>query len=203
MGAVEYEGGEAACWLEQVCVRCGRLRADCGHPQDSPAAPRRVAGRAGRDRDALGRARNGRPRDALGRPLPYGSSGAPRQPEGVVRTPGQTLAEAQQLLDDGRPFHAHEVMEDRWKAAPEEERALWRALAQYAVGLTHAARGNAKGAAALLARSAQALAPFQADPPFGIDVAGIRHWAAQPQALTTAPPSADIPPLRKRPPAAG
>ena len=103
-----------------------------------------------RDRDAEGRARNARPRDALGRPLPYGAVGEERAPEGVVRTPAQSLAEAQELLDAGRPFHAHEVLEDAWKSAPEADRQLWRGLAQLAVGLTHAARGNARGAATLL-----------------------------------------------------
>ncbi|MER5641078.1 DUF309 domain-containing protein [Kitasatospora sp. NPDC002227] len=195
MGQVEHEGGEAACWLDQVCARCGGLRTECGHRPEESAVPRRVAGRPGRDRDPEGRARNGRPRDGLGRPLPYGSSGAPRQPEGVLRSAAQTLAEAQQLLDAGMPFHAHEVLEDRWKNSPEEERALWRALAQYAVGLTHAARGNTKGAAALLARAAQGLAPFEAHPPFGVDVAGIRRWAGRPEAAVTTVPSAEVPVL--------
>ena len=110
-----------------------------------------------RDRDDAGRARNARPRDALGRPLPYGTPGEPRAPEGVVRTPAETLREAQQLLDAGRPFHAHEVLEDAWKTGPDDERDLWRGLAQLAVGLTHAARGNPAGAATLLARGARSL----------------------------------------------
>ncbi|MFB9369240.1 DUF309 domain-containing protein [Kitasatospora sp. NPDC001664] len=195
MSEMEPEGGEAACWVGEVCPECGRLRAECGHPGEVRA---RVGGVPGRDRDAEGRARNGRPRDGLGRPLAYGSQGAPRQPEGVVRSAGRTLEEAQQLLDAGRPFHAHEVLEDRWKSAPEEERALWRALAQYAVGLTHAARGNPKGAVALLARAAEGLASFEARPPFGIDVAGIRRWALRAEAPVTVVPSADLPALRMR-----
>lgn len=149
-----------------------------------------------RDRDAAGRARSGRPRDGLGRPLPYGAQGAPRQPEGVLRTAGQALAEAQQLLDAGSPFHAHEVLEDQWKATVGPERELWRALAQYAVGLTHAARGNPTGAAALLARASEGLAPFEADPPYGIDIAGIRRWAGQRDAVSTAVPSPEVPALR-------
>ena len=102
-----------------------------------------------RDRDAEGRARNARPRDALGWPLPYDAVGEERAPEGVVRAPAQSLAEAQELLDAGRPFHAHEVLEDAWKSAPDADRQLWRGLAELAVGLTHAARGNARGAATL------------------------------------------------------
>ncbi|MGW8781979.1 DUF309 domain-containing protein [Streptomyces sp. NPDC055796] len=111
-----------------------------------------------RDRDGEGRARSARPRDGLGRPLAYGEPGVERQPEGVVRTPAETVAEAQRLLDAGMPFHAHEVFEDAWKSGPEAEAPLWRALAQLAVGLTHAARGNAVGGARLLRRGATALA---------------------------------------------
>ncbi|MFD3664802.1 DUF309 domain-containing protein [Streptomyces sp. NPDC058659] len=110
-----------------------------------------------RDRDEEGRARSARPRDGLGRPLPYGAEGVPRQPEGVVRTPAETLREAQRLLDAGMPFHAHEVFEDAWKSGPETERDLWQGLAQLAVGLTHAARGNREGGARLLRRGADRL----------------------------------------------
>jgi hypothetical protein len=130
-----------------------------------------------RDRDAAGRARNARPRDALGRPLPYGAEGEERAPEGVVREPVAALDEAQRLLDAGRPFHAHEVLEDAWKSAPEAERQLWRGLAQLAVGLTHAARGNARGAGTLLQRGAGNIAPYAAAPPPGVDVAGLTAWA--------------------------
>ena len=137
-----------------------------------------VAATPDRDRDTTGRARNARPRDALGRPLPRGAAGEERAPEGVVRSPQAALAEAQTLLDAGRPFHAHEVLEDAWKSAPDAERQLWRGLAQLAVGLTHAARGNAKGAATLIERGAGNLAPYADDPPHGIDVAGLVRWAA-------------------------
>ncbi|GBQ02323.1 hypothetical protein SSP531S_37810 [Streptomyces spongiicola] len=105
----------------------------------------------------------------MGRPLPYGAEGVDRQPEGVVRSPAETLAEAQRLLDAGMPFHAHEVLEDAWKSGPDEERGLWRGLAQLAVGLTHAARGNAAGGAALLARGAESIAPYGAGGPHGIE----------------------------------
>ncbi|MEU6944810.1 DUF309 domain-containing protein [Streptomyces sp. NPDC046316] len=99
----------------------------------------------------------------------------PRQPEGVVRTPEATVREAQRLLDAGMPFHAHEVFEDAWKSGPAEERELWQGLAQLAVGLTHAARGNAAGGARLLLRGAARIAG-QPDP-YGIDVGGLVRWA--------------------------
>jgi hypothetical protein len=137
-----------------------------------------VESSADRDRDAAGRARNARPRDALGRPLPYGVPGEERAPEGVIRTPEASLTEAQALLDAGRPFHAHEVLEDAWKSAPKPERQLWRGLAQIAVGLTHAARGNATGAATLIQRGTANLAPYAADPPHGVAVDPLVRWAA-------------------------
>ncbi|MFF1418179.1 DUF309 domain-containing protein [Streptomyces sp. NPDC058280] len=130
-----------------------------------------------RDRDSEGRARNARPRDGLGRPLPYGAQGVERQPEGVVRTPEESVREAQRLLDEGKPFHAHEVFEDAWKSGPDAERALWRGLAQLAVGLTHAARGNTAGGARLLLRGAGGIAAYPA--PHGIDVDGLTAWARE------------------------
>ncbi|MER5932015.1 DUF309 domain-containing protein [Streptomyces sp. NPDC002054] len=130
---------------------------------------------SGRDRDVEGRARNARPRDGLGRPLPYGEAGVERQPEGVVRVPAETVREAQRLLDAGMPFHAHEVFEDAWKSGPEAEAPLWRGLAQLAVGLTHAARGNAVGGARLLRRGAGGIAGLGT--PYGIDTAGLVRWA--------------------------
>ena len=75
------------------------------------------------------------------------------------------------------PFHAHEVLEDAWKAAAEPDRPLWRGLAQLAVGLTHAARGNTVGAAALLRRGADTIQPYRDDVPHGVDVPGLIRWA--------------------------
>ncbi|MFD9792674.1 DUF309 domain-containing protein [Streptomyces sp. NPDC059070] len=134
-----------------------------------------------RDRDGEGRARNARPRDGLGRPLPYGAPGVERQPEGVVRSPEETVREGQRLLDAGMPFHAHEVFEDAWKSRPQDERELWRGLAQLAVGLTHAARGNATGGAALLARGTDSLGRYVGVPLYGIDLGALTAWA---EALT-------------------
>ncbi|WP_127355376.1 DUF309 domain-containing protein [Actinacidiphila soli] len=159
-----------------------------------------------RDRDTAGRARSARPRDALGRPLPYGAEGAARQPEGIRRTPDETLAEAQRLLDAGLPFHAHEVFEDAWKSASDPgERALWKGLAQFAVGLTHAARGNTRGAVVLLRRAAGAIAPYRQAPPYAIDVGGLivwARWAADGLAsgAFAAPARLTPPPLRERHP---
>ena len=105
-----------------------------------------------RDRDAAGRPRNARPRDELGRPLSRDAAGESPLPDDLTLPPGAALDLAQELIDSGRAFRAHEVLEASWKAAPPAERDLWQGLAQVAVGLTHAQRGNARGAAALLRR---------------------------------------------------
>ena len=127
----------------------------------------------GRDRDPSGRPRNARPRDELGRPLSRDAPGEPPPPDASALPPASALALAQQLIDQGRPFRAHEVLEASWKAAEPAERDLWQGLAQVAVGLTHAQRGNATGAAALLRRGAGAVSGYAGDPPHGIDAAGI------------------------------
>lgn len=130
-----------------------------------------------RERDESGRPRNARPRDVLGRPLPRGESGVEGVPEDLVWTPGEGLLEAQRLLDEGRPFHAHEVLEAIWKTAPDGERDLWQGLAQLAVGLTHALRGNNVGAAAVLRRGADRIKSFAESRPYGVDVPGLLDWA--------------------------
>jgi hypothetical protein len=135
----------------------------------------------GRDRDSAGRAHNARPRDALGRPLPRGSRGVDQVPEDVTLSPDEALAQAQRFLDDGYPFHAHEVLEGVWKATTGEHRELWQGLAQLAVGLTHLQRGNPKGAVTLLRRAADRIDPYAGESPHGLDVAGLvsqARWLA-------------------------
>ncbi|MGH3550978.1 MAG: DUF309 domain-containing protein [Pseudonocardiaceae bacterium] len=130
-----------------------------------------------RDRDHSGRARNARPRDAQGRPLPRGTQGVDRVAEDVVLSPDDAVRQAQRLIDDGYPFQAHEVFEGVWKATSGQDRELWQGLAQLAVGLTHAQRGNPKGAAALLRRGADRIDPYAAEPPHGLDIVGVAAHA--------------------------
>jgi uncharacterized protein len=126
-----------------------------------------------RDRDATGRPKNSRPRDGLGRPLDRDAAGQPTIGDDFHPAPGEALPLAQRLIDDGRPFHAHEVLEAAWKEAPEAERQVWKGLAQMAVGLTHARRGNAPGATALLRRGALAVADYNGVLPAGLDATSV------------------------------
>jgi hypothetical protein len=138
-----------------------------------------------RDRDRAGRPRNARPRDELGRPLPRSApqpatAGAP-----AGLTPSESAGIGGSLLLEGDPFQAHEIFEDAWKSAPAPERDLWQGLAQVAVGLTHARRGNERGAVALLTRGAGRLRDYAARAhagtplPYGIDVAFVVTWAGE------------------------
>jgi hypothetical protein len=138
----------------------------------------RDQGADGRDRDTAGRARNARPRDALGRPLPRSAADdEPRIPDDLVIGPEEAAELGGRLLAEGRPFHAHEVFEAAWKSRPGPDRELWRGLAQVAVGLTHARRGNARGAAALLRRGAASVAAAGSAVP-GVDAGFVAERAA-------------------------
>lgn len=150
-----------------------------------------------RDRDDAGRPRNARGRDALGRPLPRGVPGVAGVPDDVVLEPAAALDEAQRLIDEGLPFHAHEVLEGAWKRAAPAERDLWQGLAQLAVGMTHALRGNPVGAGALLERGAERLTGYVGSAPYDVDVQALIGWAraapaegagAQPPRLRRADP---------------
>lgn len=89
--------------------------------------------------------------------------------------PLQTLHVARNLVHEGRPFAAHEVLEARWKAGPDDERDLWQGLAQLCVALTHAARGNSTGATRLFQRGAARLQEYDAGdrPTYGLDLTAV------------------------------
>jgi len=123
-------------------------------------------------------------------------------PDDLRTEPAAAVLLAQRLIDEGRPFHAHEVFEAVWKSGPQYQRDLWQGLAQIAVGLTHARRGNSRGAVSLLRRGSAAVDGYRAraddsaDEPAGavpadIDAAGIvaaaRHLADQIDADGLAP----------------
>lgn len=92
--------------------------------------------------------------------------------------PDRALALARELLLQGRPFGAHEVLEAVWKAAPDADRDFWQGLAQLCVGITHAERGNAIGAARLVERAARRLAAGEdIATRHGVDLDAVIDWA--------------------------
>jgi hypothetical protein len=68
-------------------------------------------------------------------------------------------------------------LEGTWKAAPAEERELWQGLAQLAVGLTHALRGNTTGALSVVSRGRDRIVAYADDPPYDLDIDGLVAWS--------------------------
>ena len=102
----------------------------------------------------------GRPRDRYGRPLGRGTdpdNAYPSVPDRTVVSASQAWLEALDYVEQDLPFHAHEVFEQRWRCAPQTERALWQALAQWGAALTHDARGNTIGARRVAERARRGL----------------------------------------------
>ena len=126
-----------------------------------------------------GEARNARPRDQHGRPLPRGAVGVGRMPDDLALGPDDAVTEAQRAA---RRRVAVPRARTCWKAV--EGRACrrtgaWRALAQAAVGLTHAQRGNARGAVALLNRAADGIGRWVGPAPAALDLDGVRAQAEE------------------------
>lgn len=96
-------------------------------------------------------------RDGFGRPVPDGAPDAVEPLPEQVLPPDEALDLAQSLLDQGRAFFAHEVLEGVWKACPTVDRDYWQGLTQLCVGVTHLQRGNTQGAITLLRRGASHL----------------------------------------------
>jgi hypothetical protein len=124
-------------------------------------------------------------------------------PEDVVLSPDEAVRRAQRLIDDGCPFHAHEVFEGVWKATTGTHRELWQGLAQLAVGLTHLQRGNDKGAVALLRRAADRIEPYAAEAPYQLDIAGLTGHARRLAEQRGAVAGADLRPRLQLPEQSG
>jgi uncharacterized protein len=102
--------------------------------QASTAAATKPTGDRG-PRPRRHRTPNARPRDKLERPQPRDANGVEVVPDDIALSADDSLAEARRLLDDGRAFHAHEVLGSMWRGAPAQERELWRGLAKLAGGV--------------------------------------------------------------------
>lgn len=100
--------------------------------------------------------RSTRPRDRLGRPLDHADVHGvafPPAPEVADLSADRAWTLGIDYVDEGLPFHAHEIFEQRWKCCPAQERQSWQVLAQWGAAMTHLARGNRAGAARVAARA--------------------------------------------------
>ncbi|MGE5590356.1 MAG: DUF309 domain-containing protein [Bacillota bacterium] len=79
------------------------------------------------------------------------------------------------LFGARRYYEGHDVLEEHWRV---DRQDFYKGLIQFAVGLYHASRGNAKGAARLLERAQGYLEPYR--PSYlGLDVeAAVERIAA-------------------------
>lgn len=102
----------------------------------------------------------------------------PSVPQRTFIGAAQAWIEAVDYLGRQLPFHAHEVLEQRWRCCPPVERQAWRALAQWAAALTHQARGNAVGTKRLAERALAGLDTCP-DPPEPVETDLVRASLAE------------------------
>ena len=85
------------------------------------------------------------------------------------RWPGPYL-ECVRLYHAGRHWHAHEALEDLWRATGDpERRRFYQGIIQLAAAFVHAERGNMRGVQRLLAKAAGKLEAVSS-PYLGLDL---------------------------------
>ncbi len=109
--------------------------------------------------------------------------------------PLETLAYAQDLLDRGLAFNAHEVLGPG--LATTSARRRGRSSMPLAVGITHVQRGNVKGAISLLRRASNRLAHNDRPAPYAIDAVSLVNYADA--LIDDLEAAAEITPKRLRP----
>jgi uncharacterized protein len=85
------------------------------------------------------------------------------------------IADALDLVREGRGFDAHEVFEGLWRAAAPDERDLYQGLVHVAVATYQDARRNEVGRTRQLEKALRRLTPYA--PSYeGVDVDGLLDW---------------------------
>ncbi len=93
------------------------------------------------------------------------------------------------LFAAGKYYEGHDVLEEHWRA---DRQDFYKGLIQFAVGLYHESRGNAKGAARVLERAEGYLRPY-GPAHMGLDVeAAVERIAAARRAVRDRTP---VPPM--------
>jgi predicted metal-dependent hydrolase len=70
------------------------------------------------------------------------------------------LLEGIRLFNAGQFFESHEVLEDLWRAAPENDKKFLQGLTQLAVAFHHHSTSNLVGCRSVLARALRNLAAY-------------------------------------------
>jgi uncharacterized protein len=70
------------------------------------------------------------------------------------------IKEGIDLFNRAEFFDAHEVLEDVWRAAPQEEKKFLQGIIQVAVALYHHGNGNSIGACSVLRRAFRNLSRY-------------------------------------------
>ena len=70
------------------------------------------------------------------------------------------IKEGIDLFNRAEFFDAHEVLEDIWRAAPQEEKKFLQGIIQVAVALYHHGNGNSIGACSVLRRAFRNLSRY-------------------------------------------
>jgi predicted metal-dependent hydrolase len=86
------------------------------------------------------------------------------------RSQSELLAEGLGLIRGAEYFVAHEVLEDAWRAAADEERDFFQGLVHVTVAWYQAGRGNRVGCERQLAKATRRLSPY-APEHRGVDLA--------------------------------
>ena len=97
------------------------------------------------------------------------------------------------LIESGEYYEAHEVIEDVWRAAEEEERDFFQGLVHVAVACYQAGRGNRRGCERQLEKATRRLSPYAPDHR-GLDVVDL---LTQVQAAAGSYPDLPRPRLRR------
>lgn len=85
------------------------------------------------------------------------------------------IVEALERVRYGRGFDAHELLEELWRAADDEERDLYQGLVHVAVATYQESRHNEVGRTRQLEKAIRRLTPYA--PSYeGIDVEGLLEW---------------------------
>jgi uncharacterized protein len=88
------------------------------------------------------------------------------------------IKEGIEIFNRAEFFDAHEVLEDVWRAAPEEEKKFLQGIIQIAVALYHHGNGNSIGACSVLRRAFRNLSRYP-EGYGGIQLANLLHSVSE------------------------